>query len=154
MNPLSPSERQALKARAHALNPVVHLGGKGVTDAVLAEVERALAAHELIKVRAPAMDRDERDALLARLVADCSAHPVQHIGKVLVLYREKPPEPPKKKADAPRGKAGIPRKRGKKAGAPTRSARPGSRSASRRPASGRPQRRRPPSRSGRGRSGS
>ena len=153
MEPLSPSERQALKARAHALNPVVHLGGKGVTDAVLAEVERALAAHELIKVRAAAMDRDEREALLGELVARCSAHPVQHIGKVLVLYREKPPEPPKKKADAPRGKAGIPRKRDKRgAGGATRSGRPGSRSASRRPASGRPQRRRPPSRSGRGRS--
>ena len=60
MTPLSPTERRALKARAHALKPLVQVGGKGLTDAVVAEVERALAAHELIKVRAPDMDRDGR----------------------------------------------------------------------------------------------
>jgi RNA-binding protein len=100
MEPLSPAERRALKARAHALHPLVSLGGKGLTDAVVAEVERALSAHELIKVRAPEMDRDERETLLAALCEHCAAHPVQHIGKVLVLYREKPvpeekPAPPK-----------------------------------------------------------
>ncbi len=92
MTPLSPTERRALKARAHALKPLVQVGGKGLTDAVVAEVERALAAHELIKVRAPDMDRDGRDAAMAALGERCDAHPVQHIGKVLVLYRKRPEE--------------------------------------------------------------
>ena len=52
---LSPIERKKLKARAHALNPIVHLGDKGLTDAVVAEIGRALTAHELIKVRAGGM---------------------------------------------------------------------------------------------------
>jgi RNA-binding protein len=129
MDPLSPAERRALKARAHALHPLVSLGGKGLTDAVLVEVERALAAHELIKVRAPGMDRDERETVLAALCEHCAAHPVQHIGKVLVLYREKPVElpdekpassrPPRAKHRVSRGterpKFAPPRRRAKKA---------------------------------------
>ena len=83
-------ERKALKARAHALNPIVHLGGKGLTEAVIAEIGRALDAHELIKVRAGSMERDAREAALAEICALLDAQPVQHIGKVLVLYREKP----------------------------------------------------------------
>jgi RNA-binding protein len=100
MDPLSPAQRRALKASAHALVPVVILGGKGLTDSLFAEVERALAAHELIKVRAPGMDRDERETVLAALCEHCNAHAVQHIGKVLVLYREKP-EPEEKRAPPP-----------------------------------------------------
>jgi len=87
---LSPIERKQLKARAHALDPLVHIGGKGLTDAVIAEIDRALAAHELIKVRAGAMDRDEREAAFAAICGRLGAQPVQHIGKVFVLYREKP----------------------------------------------------------------
>jgi len=90
MSGLSPIERKKLKARAHALNPLVHLGDKGLTDAVLAEIGRALDAHELIKVRAGAMDRHEREAALAQICARLDAQPVQHIGKILVLYRPKP----------------------------------------------------------------
>jgi putative YhbY family RNA-binding protein len=85
-------QRKALKARAHSLNPIVHIGGKGLTDAVVAEVDRALNAHELIKVRAAAMDRDEREAALASLAGRLGADAVQHIGKVLVLFRPKPEE--------------------------------------------------------------
>ncbi len=87
---LSPIERKKLKARAHALDPIIHLGGKGLTEAVIAEIGRALAAHELIKVRAGSMERDEREAALAEICARLEAQPVQHIGKVLVLYRKKP----------------------------------------------------------------
>lgn len=87
---LSPAERKALKARAHSLEPIIHLGGKGLTEAVIAEIGRALTAHELIKVRAGGLDRDAREAALAEICARLDAQPVQHIGKVLVLYREKP----------------------------------------------------------------
>jgi putative YhbY family RNA-binding protein len=81
--------RKALKARAHRLEPVVRIGGQGVTAAVLAEIERALSAHELIKVRAGSMDRHSREAALAEICRRCGASPVQHVGKVLVLYKPK-----------------------------------------------------------------
>ena len=90
MDGLSPIERKKLKARAHALNPTVHLGGKGLSDSVIAEIGRALDAHELIKVRAGGLERDAREAALAEICARLGAQPVQHIGKVLVLYRERP----------------------------------------------------------------
>ena len=89
MDGLSPIERKKLKARAHALDPIVHLGGKGLTEAVIAEIGRALDAHELIKVRAGSMERTEREAALAEICARLQAQPVQHIGKVLVVYRRK-----------------------------------------------------------------
>ena len=90
MDELSPIERKKLKARAHALNPIIHIGGKGLTEAVIAEIGRALDAHELIKVRAGGMERAAREAALAEVCAKLGAQPVQHIGKVLVLYRQKP----------------------------------------------------------------
>ena len=90
MDGLSPIERKKLKARAHALDPIIHLGGKGLTDAVIAEIGRALDAHELIKVRAGSMERDEREAAFAEICARLSAQPVQHIGKIFVVYRKKP----------------------------------------------------------------
>ena len=89
MDGLSPIERKKLKARAHALNPILHLGSKGLTEAVIAEIGRALDAHELIKVRAGGMERDARDAALEEICARLQAQPVQHIGKVLVVYRRK-----------------------------------------------------------------
>jgi putative YhbY family RNA-binding protein len=87
---VTPAERKALKARAHSLDPIIHLGEKGLTAAVMAEVDRALAAHELIKVRAGRLEREAREAALAEICARLEAQPVQHIGKVLVLYRKKP----------------------------------------------------------------
>ena len=87
---MRPVERKALKARAHALDPVVHLGDKGLSDAVLAEIGRALDAHELIKVRAGGMDRAAREAALSEICARLNAQAVQHIGKVLVIFRAKP----------------------------------------------------------------
>jgi RNA-binding protein len=90
MDGLSPIERKKLKARAHALSPIIHLGNKGLTEAVIAEIGRALEAHELIKVRAGGMERDAREAALAEICSRLDAQPVQHIGKVLVVYRKKP----------------------------------------------------------------
>ena len=87
---MRPVERKALKARAHALDPVVHLGDKGLTDAVIAEIGRALDAHELIKVRAGSLDRDQREAAFAEICARLNAQAVQHIGKIFVLFRPKP----------------------------------------------------------------
>ena len=75
------------------MDPVVHVGDKGLTDPVLAEIDRALTAHELIKVRVGAMERDARDAALRRICTNLGAQAVQHIGKVLVVYREKPKSP-------------------------------------------------------------
>ena len=92
MDGLSPIERKKLKARAHALDPIIHLGGKGLTEAVIAEIGRALATHELIKVRAGGMEREEREAAFAEICNRLAAQPVQHIGKVFVLFREKPDE--------------------------------------------------------------
>jgi len=85
---LSPSRRRELKARAHPLDPVVLIGGAGLTSAVLAEIDRGLKSHELIKVRVPGADRAEREVILADICSRAGAQPVQHIGKILVLFRE------------------------------------------------------------------
>jgi len=90
---LTPAERQALKGRAHRLDPVVMIGADGLTAGVLAEVDRALTAHELIKVRVTSGGGDARERILGDLCAATGASPVQHIGKVLVVYRERAPEP-------------------------------------------------------------
>ncbi|MBV8031546.1 MAG: YhbY family RNA-binding protein [Betaproteobacteria bacterium] len=87
---LTPRERQALKAQAHKLEPVVTIGGKGLTDAVLKEIDFALKSHELLKLRAPAMDRHERAAAFDAICERTGAEPVQHVGKVFVIYRKKP----------------------------------------------------------------
>src|SRR5512134_3968534 len=91
--PLTAKERQALKARAHPLKPVVLLGAAGLTPAVVSEIERALAAHELIKVKVPGDDRSEREAVFAALADELSAARVQAIGKLLVLFRPAPDAP-------------------------------------------------------------
>ena len=91
---LTPKQRQSLKASAHALKPVVLLGAQGLTNAALAEIDRALSAHELIKVKVPGDDRSERDAAFARIADQLSAAPVQSIGKLLVFFRPAPEEPP------------------------------------------------------------
>ena len=87
---LTPKERQALKARAHGLKPVVLLGSAGLSPSVVKEIDRALLAHELIKVKVPGDDRAEREVVFASVAADLSAARVQAIGKLLVLYRPAP----------------------------------------------------------------
>ncbi len=89
---LTPKERQTLKARAHGLKPVVLLGNSGLSGPVMKEIDRALAAHELIKVKVPSDDRDERDSVFADIAEALSAARVQSIGKLLVLYRPAPDE--------------------------------------------------------------
>jgi putative YhbY family RNA-binding protein len=92
---LTPAQRKEKRAEAHHLHPVVLVGGDGLTPAVVRETDAALAAHGLIKVRVFADDREARDAILASLADQLGAAPVQHIGKLLVLWR---PMPPKDKA--------------------------------------------------------
>ena len=87
---LAPKERQALKAHAHGLKPVVLLGNSGLSRAVIREIDRALLAHELIKIRVPGDDRDEREGLFAEIAEAVSAARVQSIGKLLVLFRPAP----------------------------------------------------------------
>ena len=101
---LTPADRQTLRGRAHRLDPVVWIGADGLTAAVLGELERALKAHELIKVRVMVGDGDTRERLLGEICAATDSSPVQHIGKVLVVYRERPPaeEPAAPPREAPR----------------------------------------------------
>lgn len=100
MPSLSPARRSALRALAHALKPVVIIGDAGLTDAVVAEVERALRAHELVKVKAAGGDREQRSQWMVALCERTFAYPVQEIGKMLVLWREAP----KKEAAEPAAK--------------------------------------------------
>lgn len=92
MKNLTPSDRRELKARAHALKPVVMIGNDGLTASVIAEINRALKSHELIKIRVAGDDRDARAAALVEICAQTGAEPVQHIGKILVIFRMNPPE--------------------------------------------------------------
>ena len=86
---LSPAERKELRARAHKLDPVVMIGAKGLTDEVVKEVDLALKAHELIKVRAPSLERGAREVALQALCERTGAETVQAIGKVFVIYRKR-----------------------------------------------------------------
>ena len=108
---LTRDERLALKGRAHHLNPAVLIGAAGLSDAVVREVDRALNAHELIKVRVPGDDRGQREGVFAELATRLGAARVQMIGKLLVLYRPRPPEPEKPSAPprpAPRPRQATP----------------------------------------------
>jgi RNA-binding protein len=85
--PLTDNQRRFLRGRAHALKPVIQIGGAGVTDAVAKETGRALRDHELIKVRSRGAEREARDALFADLAARTGSSLVHRIGHVAVLYR-------------------------------------------------------------------
>ena len=89
---LTPAQRKEHRAGAHHLAPVVVIGGGGLTPAVLKEADQALNAHGLIKLRVFSDDRAAREALLATLADRLDAAPVQHIGKLLVLWRPVPPK--------------------------------------------------------------
>lgn len=92
---LSVAERKAHRAEAHHLDPVVMIGNDGLTPAVRKEADAALNAHGLIKIRVLGDDREARDAIYQRLCDELGAAPIQHIGKLLVLWR---PIPAKEKA--------------------------------------------------------
>jgi len=103
---LTPAERRDHRAAAHHLSPVVQIGNDGLTPAVVREADHALSAHGLIKIRAAVDDRSARDAMLAALAEQLGAGAVQHIGKLLVLWR---PVPPKLKAEREQERSPGPR---------------------------------------------
>nr|WP_136252480.1 ribosome assembly RNA-binding protein YhbY [Ningiella ruwaisensis] len=84
---LSTKQKQYLKGLAHPLKPVVQLGANGLTEGVVAEIENALKYHELIKVKVPSDDRDEKALIMDAIVGETQSHKVQTIGHVLVLYK-------------------------------------------------------------------
>ena len=136
--PLSAGRRSELRAQAHKLDPIVIIGDKGLTEQVVTEIDRSLKAHELIKVRAATDDRAARSAWMQEICARLEAHPVQEIGKVLVIYRENFDKPREKKVDP----GSLPRKRAGRDDMATRTSPRQSRTPSPRPES-EPRRRRP-----------
>ncbi len=97
---LTPEQRRTLRAAAHHLHPLVAIAGKGLTPTVMTEIDRCLTAHELIKVKLMGIEREDRAALLDQICAELKCAPVQHIGNILILWREKPAE--EKTAPAPK----------------------------------------------------
>ncbi len=95
---LTSAQRRELRARAHALHPVVMVADSGLTATVMQEIDRSLDSHELIKIRVFSDVHETRATLLKELCDTLSAAPVQHIGKILVVYRPHPEahEPAKK----------------------------------------------------------
>ena len=84
---LTPAERKEKRGDAHHLDPVVMIGADGLTPAVLKEAEVAIRSHGLIKVRVFSDDRAAREAMLTEMADKLNAAPIQHIGKLLVLWR-------------------------------------------------------------------
>ncbi|ELV7527315.1 ribosome assembly RNA-binding protein YhbY [Edwardsiella ictaluri] len=84
---LTNKQKQHLKSLAHSLKPVVQLGANGLTEGVLAEIEQALAHHELIKVRIAAEERETKTLIANAIVRETGAYNVQLIGNILVIYR-------------------------------------------------------------------
>ena len=99
---LTPSQRSDLRAQAHGLDPVVMVGDSGLTPAVMKEIDVSLNAHGLIKIRVLGDDRDIRINYYETICTDLDAAPVQHIGKLLVVYRPKKEIP--KEVKTTRGK--------------------------------------------------
>ena len=89
MQKLTPVERSALRAEAHGLKPVVIIGEAGLTPSVMKEIAGSLDSHGLIKVRVFGDDREMRTEIYNNICTELQAHPVQHIGKLLVIYRPK-----------------------------------------------------------------
>ena len=93
---LTPAQRKEHRAGAHHLDPVVMIGNDGLTPSVQKEIDAALNTHGLIKVRVFSDDRAARETMFTTLAESLSAAPIQHIGKLLVLWR---PMPPKQKVE-------------------------------------------------------
>lgn len=87
---LTPAQRKIHRAEAHHLSPVVMIGNDGLTQAVMKEADQALNAHGLIKIRVLGDDRGARETMLAELSDKLNAAPIQHIGKLFVLWRPQP----------------------------------------------------------------
>jgi len=97
---LTSAQARFLRGAAHDLKAILQVGGKGITDALVAEVSGALELHELIKVKVAAEDREVRDAMIADLAGRAGAALVQRIGHTAVLYR---PSKEKRQIVLPRG---------------------------------------------------
>lgn len=91
----SNAELKTLKGIGHQLNPVVLVGGNGLSETVIEEINRALTDHELIKVKIPAGSKDERDAMAAAICEATGAELINNIGRVVLLLRENPEANPK-----------------------------------------------------------
>ena len=100
---LTPAERSDLRSQAHGLKPVVLIGEAGLSETVVKEIDGALNAHGLIKVRVFGDDREARIEIYDTICADLKAAPIQHIGKLLVLYRPQKDDA-KTSNSAPKGK--------------------------------------------------
>ncbi len=87
---LTTRERAHLKARAHSLAPVVQIGQSGMTEQVSAEIDRALTAHELIKVRIGSADREQRETFGNEVAVKTGAAIVHRVGKIVILWRPRP----------------------------------------------------------------
>ena len=110
---LSSAQRAELRAQAHNLNPVVSIAENGLTETVLKEIDLNLRAHQLIKIRVYGDSRDDRIAYYEQICSQLDAAPVQHIGKLLVVFRPTPIEKvvaEAKKTQKPRRPASEPRK--------------------------------------------
>jgi len=96
---LTNKQKQFLKSKAHDLKPVILLGANGLTEGVVAEIDNALPFHELIKIKVPGEDREQKVLVMDAIIRETKAEKVQVIGKILVLYRQSED----KKIQLPRG---------------------------------------------------
>lgn len=96
---LTNKQKQFLKSKAHDLKPVILLGANGLTGGVMAEIDSALNFHELIKIKVPGEDREQKVLIMDAIIRESKAEKVQVIGKILVLYRQSED----KKIQLPRG---------------------------------------------------
>lgn len=103
---LNPAQRSLLRSQAHNLNPVVMIGDAGLTDAVMKEIGVNLDAHGLIKIRVFGDDRQARIDMMQSICRELDAAPIQHIGKLLVIYRPQK-ETPKPQQDNKKEKGGL-----------------------------------------------
>lgn len=85
---LSNKQKQHLKGLAHSLKPILQLGNNGLTEGVLAEIENAISFHELIKVKIPTDDREEKSLIMDAIIRETKAIKIQSIGHTLVLYKQ------------------------------------------------------------------
>lgn len=85
---LPKQQKRALAAKAHALKPVILFGSKGLTEAILAEIDIALNAHELIKVKLGAGDKEAKQALSEKICQETKAELVQSVGHIITIYRK------------------------------------------------------------------
>jgi putative YhbY family RNA-binding protein len=102
---LTSASRRSLRARAHRLHPLVMIGEAGLTAQVLKEIDLALKSHELIKIRVLNEDRSQRALWIEEICRTLDCAPVQHIGKILVVYRPRPEQP--EVPAAPRRRSGT-----------------------------------------------